>query len=94
MINPQWGFNPIIKIIIRMLFAVTLFQQVKLDTIQRKLPDPREAMEEARHMDKWVAELTLDHTCPHSQMNRCSRSRWMTLWSRWHSVLSSTTAWR
>jgi hypothetical protein len=24
MINPQWGFNPII---IRMLFAVTLFQQ-------------------------------------------------------------------
>jgi hypothetical protein len=27
MINPQWGFNPIIKIIIRMLFAVTLFQQ-------------------------------------------------------------------
>ena len=25
MINPQWGFNPII--IIRMLFAVTLFQQ-------------------------------------------------------------------
>jgi hypothetical protein len=25
MINPQWGFNPII---IRMLFAVTLFQQV------------------------------------------------------------------
>jgi hypothetical protein len=24
MINPQWGFNPII---IRMLFAVTLFQE-------------------------------------------------------------------
>jgi hypothetical protein len=30
MINPQWGFNPMnkISIIIRMLFAVTLFQQV------------------------------------------------------------------
>jgi hypothetical protein len=27
MINPQWGFNPII---IRMLFAVTLFQQIIL----------------------------------------------------------------
>jgi hypothetical protein len=26
MINPQWGFNPII---IRMLFAVTLFQHTK-----------------------------------------------------------------
>jgi hypothetical protein len=26
MINPQWGFNPMNKIIIRMLFAVTLFQ--------------------------------------------------------------------
>jgi hypothetical protein len=29
MINPQWGFNPIIKII-RMLFAVTLFQHSPL----------------------------------------------------------------
>jgi hypothetical protein len=26
MINPQWGFNPII---IRMLFAVTLFQHLR-----------------------------------------------------------------
>jgi hypothetical protein len=32
MINPQWGFNPII---IRMLFAVTLFQQrVALEKVQ------------------------------------------------------------
>jgi hypothetical protein len=29
MINPQWGFNPITKII-RMLFAVTLFQHSPL----------------------------------------------------------------
>jgi hypothetical protein len=32
MINPQWGFNPITKII-RMLFAVTLFQQENLPPI-------------------------------------------------------------
>jgi hypothetical protein len=30
MINPQWGFNPMNKIIIRMLFAVTLFQHSPL----------------------------------------------------------------
>jgi hypothetical protein len=66
---------------------------VKIDIIQKKIPDPREAMEEAHHMDKWVAGLTLDHTCPHSQMKMHSKNRWMTLLSRWHNVLRSTMAW-
>jgi hypothetical protein len=34
MINPQWGFNPII---IRILFVVTLFQHLWIDCTQEEL---------------------------------------------------------
>jgi hypothetical protein len=45
MINPQWGFNPII---IRMLFAVTLFQQISW--LSRKQTSVALGTSEAEHI--------------------------------------------
>jgi hypothetical protein len=55
MINPQWGFNPMnkISIIIRMLFAVTLFQQE--DVIILKNQEPK-LMKAPPYPDRLVIE--------------------------------------
>jgi hypothetical protein len=61
MINPQWGINPMnkISIIIRMLFAVTLFQQHSRKFGEEEIGGPQSATNSSD--DPYKIESTVDN---------------------------------